>query len=509
MERVIVVAVVVARPSSSPLSSSGGGRTHPPRASGPSPASSTGPTSTAATPPGWWRCLSATCDSSATVLREVGGARQPRRGRPGRRGRAPGRPPPAVRHRGGADHHAGRRRGRGAGLVRRSALGHRLWAAVAEVRQPGRAPSRNWASPTTSLPRQARNGGPSIVRRVRSRHRGALSRPRAHRQPGAPRPQGPPPGHVPRDAVVAHHPAAACGPLLVHLHGSSSGRGPSRTPPAPTARSSPSPSTSSAAWSSGTSSPPRWAARPAASPVRLPPAARSTSPGPSSPCTVLSARGHVRLRAGGADGGGPDLRRAARAFSCCGCPSSWLVVTVLSFGGALILSAVTVFLRDVAHSIGIVPQAVVLGDPGDLLPQLVGGPAGPDPSSWGEPDDRPRRVLPERGGAQPAPELGMLAYDTGWSPLVCGRRCQLFGRWQRLFAEIMWGPHRHRHQSATGSGRATGCTTGGSHSLKEQVLFPGLALRGVLGPAGGRPGGGGGLGPSGSSVPTARASPPC
>ena len=49
-------------------------------------------------------------------------------------------------------------------------------------------------------------------------------------------------------------PAALRRPLLLHLHVHLPGRRRARTPPAPTARSSRSPSTSSAGWSSGTSS---------------------------------------------------------------------------------------------------------------------------------------------------------------------------------------------------------------------------------------------------------------
>ena len=80
-----------------------------------------------------------------------------------------------------------------------------------------RRPNPNWASPITGVP-VGRFGAVVPSERDHRRRRGALPRSRAHRQPRPPRPQGPPPGDLPGDALVAHHAPAVRRPLLVHLH---------------------------------------------------------------------------------------------------------------------------------------------------------------------------------------------------------------------------------------------------------------------------------------------------
>jgi len=118
-------------------------------------------------------------------------------------------------------------------------------------------------------------------------------------------------------------------------------------------------------------------------------------------------------------------------------PVILVVVTVLSFGLALILSAVTVFLRDVAHFIGVFLQLWFWGTPIIYSLSLM--------------EDRPgvMRLLeanPMTGIVvsfrnvvllNRPPELGMLAYDAAVAVVVLVVGTKLFGRWQRQFAEII------------------------------------------------------------------------
>ena len=147
--------------------------------------------------------------------------------------------------------------------------------------------------------------------------------------------------------------------------------------PAPTARSSPSPCTSSAASSSGTSSP---------APSGPPPGA-SSAPGyllnkvyfPRAIlplATVLSAlvtfgfELAVLILAGLVFAGVPS-------FHLLWLPLIVAVAAVLAFGLALALSAVTVFLRDVAHFIGVFLQLWFWGTPIIYSLNYLGGPARP------------------------------------------------------------------------------------------------------------------------------------
>ncbi|MEA2685889.1 MAG: lipopolysaccharide transport system permease protein [Actinomycetota bacterium] len=114
-----------------------------------------------------------------------------------------------------------------------------------------------------------------------------------------------------------------------------------------------------------------------------------------------------------------------------------LVVTVLSFGLALILSAVNVFLRDVAHFINVFLQLWFWGTPIIYSLSLV--------------KDRPGLVRlleanPVTGIVvsfrnvvllNRPPDLGLLAYDALVAVVLLVLGAVLFGRWQSQFAEIV------------------------------------------------------------------------
>jgi len=118
-------------------------------------------------------------------------------------------------------------------------------------------------------------------------------------------------------------------------------------------------------------------------------------------------------------------------------PAIVCVVVLLAYGGALILSALTVFLRDVAHFIGIVLNLLFWATPVIYSLQFVA--------------DRPSllRVLRANPMTGPVvsfrnvvllnrpPELGLLAYDLAVAVALLALGAYLFGRWQRLFAEIV------------------------------------------------------------------------
>lgn len=118
-------------------------------------------------------------------------------------------------------------------------------------------------------------------------------------------------------------------------------------------------------------------------------------------------------------------------------PVILVVVTVLSFGLALILSAVTVFLRDMAHFIGVFLQLWFWGTPIIYSLHIL--------------DDRPGLVRlielnPMTGIVvsfrnvvllNRPPDLKLLAYDAAVALVCLAVGTKLFGRWQRQFAEIV------------------------------------------------------------------------
>ena len=118
-------------------------------------------------------------------------------------------------------------------------------------------------------------------------------------------------------------------------------------------------------------------------------------------------------------------------------PVILLVVVVLAYGGALILSAVTVFLRDVAHFIGILINLMFWATPVIYSLQFVSGRPGlleilrANPMTGAVVSFR-NVVLLNR-----PPELGLLAYDLAVGLVIVAIGTYLFGRWQRLFPEIV------------------------------------------------------------------------
>lgn len=118
-------------------------------------------------------------------------------------------------------------------------------------------------------------------------------------------------------------------------------------------------------------------------------------------------------------------------------PTIVLIVIMFTFGSALLLSATTVFLRDIEHFIGIMLQLWFWATPIIYSLALV--------------DNHPgvRRALelnPMTGVVigfrnvivlDRAPDLGLLAYDLAWAVALLVVGFYLFRRLQRLFPEIV------------------------------------------------------------------------
>ena len=114
-----------------------------------------------------------------------------------------------------------------------------------------------------------------------------------------------------------------------------------------------------------------------------------------------------------------------------------LIVFVLSFGLSLFLSALTVFLRDVAHFIGIFMQLWFWGTPIIYSMSIV--------------QDSPKLVRllelnPMTGIVvsfrnvlllNRPPDYKLLAYDAVVAVIALAVGAKLFGRWQKLFSEIV------------------------------------------------------------------------
>ena len=113
------------------------------------------------------------------------------------------------------------------------------------------------------------------------------------------------------------------------------------------------------------------------------------------------------------------------------------VVALLAYGATLLLSAVTVFLRDVEHFIGLLLQLGFWGTPILYSMQYVGD------------HDAVVRLLklnPMTGAVvsfqnvvllNRAPELGLLAYSLGFALALLAVGTLVFRRWERLFPEIV------------------------------------------------------------------------
>ena len=113
------------------------------------------------------------------------------------------------------------------------------------------------------------------------------------------------------------------------------------------------------------------------------------------------------------------------------------VAALLAFGFALLLSAVTVLLRDIAHFVGVFMQLWFWGTPVIYSLQFVA--------------DRPGLVQllelnPVTGLVvslrnivvlDHPPAFGLLAYDAAFAVVMLGAGAWAFGRWQRVFSEIV------------------------------------------------------------------------
>ena len=113
------------------------------------------------------------------------------------------------------------------------------------------------------------------------------------------------------------------------------------------------------------------------------------------------------------------------------------VVALLSYGVALLLSAVTVFLRDVAHFIGLLLQLGFWATPILYSLQFVADHEAVLRLLKLNPMTGPvvsfRNVVLLNHG----PDLGLLAYSLGVALVVLAVGGLAFRRWERLFAEIV------------------------------------------------------------------------
>lgn len=113
------------------------------------------------------------------------------------------------------------------------------------------------------------------------------------------------------------------------------------------------------------------------------------------------------------------------------------VVVVMSYGFSLLLSAVTVFLRDVAHFIGVVLQLWFWGTPIIYSLQFVKGHPGLvtllklNPMTGAIVSFRNVVVLDH------GPSFTLLGYDFLFGAVMCAVGVFAFQRWQKLFAEIV------------------------------------------------------------------------
>lgn len=118
-------------------------------------------------------------------------------------------------------------------------------------------------------------------------------------------------------------------------------------------------------------------------------------------------------------------------------PAIVAIVAMFTYGFALLLSAATVFLRDIAHFIGIVLQLWFWATPILYSLELVANHPG---------IHRALELNPMTGVVigfrnvvvlDRSPDFGLLAYDLVWAVAVLAVGFYLFHRWQRLFPEIV------------------------------------------------------------------------
>jgi ABC-type polysaccharide/polyol phosphate export permease len=113
------------------------------------------------------------------------------------------------------------------------------------------------------------------------------------------------------------------------------------------------------------------------------------------------------------------------------------LVLVLAFGMSLLLSTVTVFLRDMAHFIGVFIQLWFWGTP--IIYSLGYVSSRPALVRLLELNPMTGLVVSFRNVVLlgHAPDLRLLAYDALVAVVVLGVGAAAFGRWQRVFSEIV------------------------------------------------------------------------
>ena len=113
------------------------------------------------------------------------------------------------------------------------------------------------------------------------------------------------------------------------------------------------------------------------------------------------------------------------------------VVALLSYGAALLLSALTVFLRDVAHFIGLLLQLGFWGTPILYSLQYVGDHPGVVRLLKLNPMTGPVVSFRNVVLLNRAPDGPLLAYSLAFALVVFAVGSLLFRRWERLFPEIV------------------------------------------------------------------------
>jgi ABC-type polysaccharide/polyol phosphate export permease len=114
-----------------------------------------------------------------------------------------------------------------------------------------------------------------------------------------------------------------------------------------------------------------------------------------------------------------------------------LEVALMAYGFALLLSAVTVFLRDVAHFIGVFMQIWFWGTPVIYSLQFVGDHPGVVRLLKLNPMTGPVVAFRNVVVLNHAPGLRLLAYSGAVALVMVIVGAWVFQRWQRLFSEIV------------------------------------------------------------------------
>jgi lipopolysaccharide transport system permease protein len=113
------------------------------------------------------------------------------------------------------------------------------------------------------------------------------------------------------------------------------------------------------------------------------------------------------------------------------------ITAVLAYGLALFLSGVTVFLRDMAHFIGILLQVWFWGTP--IIYSLRYVASQPKVVTLLKLNPMTGLVVSFRNVLilNHPPDVKLVAYDTAWAVVLFVIGAYLFHRWQRMFSEIV------------------------------------------------------------------------